>query len=212
MGDNEQEAAPSSSQVSLRDQLFGSQDPNSSSGGGLKAAMEKCPGCLELQLWRTASRKTFEGIYDAASPAASGSSPSGSSAATEAAASVMKTASSSRTFVPEKRHLARCPKKPKRSSHRQANAAAWTDVCSEFDERQWANMSGRSRQFFDVLGQHAAHNKFQKRKKQMDDRLEKLWTRVEALRAVGSPEADALHQLIIAQFGKKAGRALEQDE
>mmetsp|Transcript_24810 Transcript_24810/g.50357 ORF Transcript_24810/g.50357 Transcript_24810/m.50357 type:complete len:218 (+) Transcript_24810:155-808(+) len=155
MGDDGEDAAessqPVSSQLSLHEQLFGSQDPNAAD---VKAMLEKCPGCLELELWRTASRQSFEGIYaddDASESAGSSAGPSA--------------ASFSRRFVPKKRHLGRCPKKPKRSSLRQANLGSWSDICGHGQnaEKQLVKLLGSHAFFFGALAQDLAWKKIQKK-------------------------------------------------
>ena len=57
--------------VPFREQLFGLglQDPGSQAPDPSKLAQDPkekvldCPGCLELVVWQTASKKAFRGLY-----------------------------------------------------------------------------------------------------------------------------------------------------
>jgi hypothetical protein len=111
----------------------------------------KCPGCVELELWNTNNLATFYNIYP---PAVVIVSEEQEGMPEKAKTSVCK-------FVPQEKHLVRCPKKPSRTSGRQQCDGAWHWDC---DKNTWSSASGKksTAKFFDMLGQANALAKFQK--------------------------------------------------
>ena len=167
--------------VPFREQLFGlgSQDPGSQAPDPSKLAQDPkekdCPGCLELLVWRTASKKDYDCCYDegmeAGEDGAAAAAPSSSAVAADSPASVGDESSPApfvtpvlATFVPKTQHLARCPKKPVRNSRRQGCSGSWSNWSSGYHNRSWAAASGTPG-FFNGMAQLKELERYEKKAK-----------------------------------------------
>ena len=141
-GDGKQKAVP------FRDQILGSQD----SEAGEEVKDPKCPGCVELELWKTNSITQYNNIYDKSAVGI---------VLEEQEGMPEKAKTSVGKFVPQEKHLVRCPKKPMRNSRCQQCDGAWHWDC---EKNKWSSDFGKksTAKFFDMLGQANTLAKFEK--------------------------------------------------